>query len=47
MAIYITQGKFSREAVQGMMANPEDRKAAVAALAESSGGRLVERNNFV
>jgi uncharacterized protein with GYD domain len=42
MAIYITQGKFTREAVQGMLANPEDRKAAVAALAESSGGRLVE-----
>ncbi len=42
MAIFITQGNFTGDAVKGMMANPEDRKTAVAALAESSGGRLIE-----
>jgi uncharacterized protein with GYD domain len=41
MATFIIQGRFSREAIQGMIARPEDRAEAVARLMESVGGRLV------
>lgn len=39
--IYITQGKFTHQFVTGMMAAPEDREAAVRALIESEGAKLL------
>ncbi|HEY8008460.1 MAG TPA: hypothetical protein VIE66_17070 [Methylocella sp.] len=30
MAIYITQGRYTPDAVKGMVANPENREKAVA-----------------
>jgi len=42
MAIFITQGNYSESAIQGMVENPEDRKAAVAGLLESVGAKLLE-----
>ena len=41
MTIYISQGRYTREAIQGMVNNPEDRTEAVRALCESAGARLV------
>lgn len=41
MPTFIIHGRYSREAMQGMVARPEDRSAAVAALMESVGGRLL------
>jgi hypothetical protein len=34
MAIYITQGRYTSDAVKGMVANPENREKAVADLME-------------
>ena len=42
MTIYITQGRYTREAVTGMINKPEDRAVAVAALAEAAGGQLLD-----
>ena len=42
MAIYITQGRYTREAIQGMIAKPEDRSKAVAGLAKAAGAKLVD-----
>ena len=41
MPIFIIQGRYSHEATQGMVANPEDRAGPVAKLMESVGGRLL------
>ena len=41
MTIYITQGNYSRDAVQGMVAKPEDRAVAVAGLAKAAGAKLL------
>ena len=41
MAIYITQGRYTREAIQGMIKSPEDRSKAVAKLIKASGGKLI------
>jgi uncharacterized protein with GYD domain len=41
MPIYITRGRFSTPALQGMMASPEDREASVAKLFAKAGGKLV------
>ena len=41
MPIYISRGKFTSEAVKGMMAKPENRQEAVAELFRSLGGRLI------
>ncbi len=41
MTIFITQGNFTREAMAGLMANPEDRATAVAKLAKQAGGKLI------
>jgi uncharacterized protein with GYD domain len=41
MTIYISQGRYTREAIQGMVNNPEDRTEAVRALCESAGARLI------
>ncbi len=42
MTIYITQGRYTREAITGMINKPEDRAIAVAALAEAAGGKLLD-----
>jgi uncharacterized protein with GYD domain len=41
MPTYITQGRYSRDAVKGMIVHPEDRAEAVARLLSKVGGRLV------
>lgn len=42
MPVFITQGRYTQSAIQGLVDSPEDRRQAVAALAEASGGRLVD-----
>ena len=42
MGIYITQGNYTQNAMQGMLDNPEDRQLAVAALMESVGAKLLD-----
>lgn len=41
MTIYISQGRYTKEALQGMINTPEDRAEAVAKLAKATGGKLV------
>ncbi len=41
MPIYITQGRYTREAVKGMITRPEDRAEAVSRLLSKVGGRLL------
>ena len=41
MPIYISRGKFTPDAVKGMLAKPENREEAVANLFKSVGGRLI------
>ena len=41
MPTFITTGKFSAEAVKGMMSKPEDRSKIVGKLMEAAGGKLV------
>jgi uncharacterized protein with GYD domain len=41
MPIYISRGKFTSEAVKGMLAKPENREEAVANLFKSVGGKLI------
>lgn len=41
MAIFITQGRFTREYLSGGMAKPEDRQAAISTLCERAGGKLL------
>ncbi len=41
MAIFITQGRFTREYIKGGMAKPEDRQAAISRLCEQAGGKLL------
>lgn len=41
MAIFISQGRYTREAIQGMTANPEDRSKAVGKLIKAAGGKLL------
>jgi uncharacterized protein with GYD domain len=41
MPIYISRGKFTTDAVKGMLAKPENREEAVANLFKSVGGRLI------
>jgi uncharacterized protein with GYD domain len=40
MAIFITQGRFTREYIKGGLAKPEDRQAAISRLCEQAGGKL-------
>jgi len=42
MPLYLTRTKYTPETWAKMVANPEDRRTAVEALAESVGGRLIE-----
>jgi uncharacterized protein with GYD domain len=41
MTIYISRGRFTSDAVKGMVTKPENREEAVAKLCESVGGRLI------
>ena len=41
MPIYISRGKFTADAVKGMLAKPENREDAVANLFKSVGGKLI------
>ena len=41
MPIFITQGRYTQAAVQGMMRSAEDRVAAVADLYRRAGGKLL------
>jgi uncharacterized protein with GYD domain len=41
MAIYITQGRYTPDAVKGMVAKPGDREKAVADLMEKAGAKLL------
>ena len=41
MPIFITQGRYSLDAIKGMIANPEDRAEAATKLFEAAGGKLL------
>jgi uncharacterized protein with GYD domain len=41
MTIFITQGRYTTDAVKGMVANPENREKAVADLMEKAGAKLL------
>ncbi len=41
MTIYIVQGRYTTDAIKGMIANPEDRAPAVRALMEGAGAKLL------
>ena len=41
MPIYISRGRFTPDAVKGMLAKPENREEAVAQLFKSVGGKLI------
>lgn len=41
MPIYITQGRYTSDAIKGMVANPENREKAVAELMDKAGAKLV------
>ena len=41
MPIYITQGRYTRDAIKGMIIKPEDRADALARLLSKVGGKLL------
>ena len=41
MPIFITQGRYTRDAIRGMIVKPEDRAEAIARLLSKAGGRLI------
>ena len=41
MPIYVTQGRYTRDAIKGMIVKPEDRADAVSRLIAKAGGRLI------
>ena len=41
MAIFITQGCYTPEAIKGMVTNPENREKALAELMEKAGAKLL------
>lgn len=41
MPVFITQGRFTQEAIKGMLANPEDRAESVGQLLSKAGGKLL------
>jgi uncharacterized protein with GYD domain len=41
MPIYISRGRFTTDAVKGLMAKPENREQALSKLFKSVGGRLM------
>jgi uncharacterized protein with GYD domain len=45
MTIYISQGRYTREAIQGMIERPEDRAEAVEKLCKAVGAKLL--NHYI
>jgi uncharacterized protein with GYD domain len=41
MPIFISQGRYTRDGIKGMIATPEDRSEAVSKLLEKAGGKLL------
>jgi uncharacterized protein with GYD domain len=41
MPIYISRGRYTSNAVKGMLAKPENREEAIAKLVKSAGGKLI------
>ena len=41
MSIYISRGRFTSDAIKGMLAKPENREEVVAKLFKSVGGKLI------
>jgi len=41
MSIYVLRGRYSADALKGMVASPEDREAAIAKVVEKAGGKLL------
>ena len=41
MPVFVSLGRYSENAVKGMLAKPEDRTAAVTKLIEQAGGKLL------
>jgi uncharacterized protein with GYD domain len=41
MPIFISRGRFTSDAIEGMLAKPENRQEAVAKLFQSVGGKLI------
>jgi len=41
MPIYISQGRYTRDAIKGMIIKPEDRADAVGRLFAKAGGKLI------
>ena len=41
MTIYITQGRYTRDAIKGMIVKPEDRADAISRAVSKVGGRLI------
>ena len=41
MPLYIYRGRYSAEALKGMMTAPEDREAAIAKVLQNAGGKLL------
>jgi uncharacterized protein with GYD domain len=41
MPIFITQGRYTREAIKGMIVKPEDRADQVARIMSKGGGKLL------
>jgi uncharacterized protein with GYD domain len=41
MTVYISQGRYTREGIQGMVNTPEDRAEAVKKLCDSVGAKLI------
>jgi uncharacterized protein with GYD domain len=39
--IYISQGRYTRDAIRGMIAKPEDRSEEVSKLLQKAGGKLL------
>ncbi len=42
MAIFITQGRFTRDYIKGGLAKPEDRREAISRLCQQAGGKLLD-----
>jgi len=45
MPIFITQGRYTSDAIRGMIAKPEDRTEEVGKLVAAAGGRLLSYYN--
>ena len=41
MSTYVLRGRYSSDALKGMISSPEDREAAIAKVVEKAGGKLL------